>query len=37
MFPVTGSGSRVVVRIGALFFALGGIVSYIAAGSRRRS
>lgn len=36
-FPVTGSGSRAVVRIGALFFALGGIVSYIAAGSRRRS
>jgi len=25
------------VRIGALFFALGGIASYIASGSRRRS
>ncbi len=36
-FPATGSGSRAVVRIGAVFFALGGIVSYIAAGSRRRS
>ena len=34
---VTGSGSRVVVRIGSWFFALGGIVSYVASGTRRRS
>lgn len=33
--PATGSGSRGVVRLGSALFAVGGVATYVAAGSRR--
>ena len=39
MIPIVaaGQGSRTVIRVGALLFALGSIATYIAAGSRRHA
>jgi hypothetical protein len=34
--PATGTSSRVVVRIGALLFAVGSVATYVAAGTRRQ-